>query len=139
MVAADRERFAKLMVMLGEVYGECSLLKQQAYWMALNQYEWADVEFAVLRCLRTRQSSGGYPGSWPTPGDLIALMWNDLDTASDVVSTTGHKALPEPLPDPDIARKYLAEIDEMLRKLSDRLPRMPQVRVDREGKEVVQD
>ena len=86
--ANDWDRFGALMTMLGEVYGAPSTLKLKAYWMALNQYEWADVEFAVLRCLRTRQSSGGYPGSWPTPGDLIALMWNDLDTASDVVSTT---------------------------------------------------
>ena len=118
----DWDRFGKLMVLLGEVFGPPSTLKIQAYWMALYQYVWADIEFAAMRCLETRRSSGGYPGSWPTPADLTALMWNDIENVPDATMTAGRKALPELRADPDTVRRNLDAVKELLGKTSERLP-----------------
>jgi len=113
------------MATLAEVYGEASVLKVQAYWMALLRHDWSDIEFAAMRCLETRQSSGGFPASWPTPADLIALMWNDLDATADTPVEPGRKALPEPRADPEVVRKHLAAINEVVGRTSQRLPKMP--------------
>lgn len=132
MIEADRERFARLMATLAEVYGEASVLKQQAYWMALFRFEWADVEFAAMRCLETRTSSGGFPASWPTPADLRLLMWNDLDATPDAPKVSGRKALPEPRADPAVVRANLEAVKELLGQTSQRMPKLPTVRNDSE-------
>ena len=130
--SSDWDRFGELMVMLAEVFGPASTLKIQAYWMALYQYNWADVEFAAMRCLESRRSSGGYPGSWPTPADLVALMWNDLDNVPDAPVETGRKSLPEPRADPEVVRANLDAVKALLGRTSDRMPKMPSVRTDSE-------
>ena len=121
----DWDRFGKLMVLLGEVFGPPSTLKIQAYWMGLYQYVWADIELAAMRCLETRRSSGGYPGSWPTPADLTALMWNDIENVPDATMPAGRKALPELRADPDTVRRNLDAAKELLGKTSERLPKLP--------------
>jgi len=118
MVEADRERFARLMATLAEVYGEASVLKVQAYWMALLRFNWADVEFAALRCLETRRSTDGYPASWPTPADLIGLMWNDQDAVPDVGSGSGRKALPPMRPDPEMQARIANLARQMVENFS---------------------
>ena len=126
--SSDWDRFGELMVRLAELFGPSSTLKIQAYWMALYQYNWSDVEFAAMRCLQTRQSSGGFPASWPTPADLIALMWNDLDAVPDAPVVTGRKALPEPRADPEVVRSNLAAVQELLSKTKSHLPSMPRLK-----------
>lgn len=130
MIEADRQRFSRLMATLAEVYGEASVLKVQAYWMALLKYAWADVEFAALRCLETRTSSGGFPASWPTPADLIGLMWNDLDTVPDAPAPSGRRALPEPRADLEVVRANIDAITALLGQTSQRMPKVPIVRTD---------
>ena len=120
------------MATLAEVYGEASVLKQQAYWMALLRYEWEDVEFAAMRCLETRTSSGGFPASWPTPADLRVLMWNDLDSTQDAPKVSGRKALPEPWADSAVVRANLEAVKELLGQTSQRMPKVPTVRNDSE-------
>mgnify|MGYP001597422062 FL=1 len=128
----DWNRFGALMELLGEVFGPASTLKIQAYWMALYQYEWTDVEFAAMRCLETRRSSGGYPGSWPTPADFTALMWNDLDAIPDATGLSGRRALPEPRADPEIVRANLDAVRTLLSHTSERLPKLSAPRTDSE-------
>ena len=118
MVEADRERFARLMATLAEVYGEASVLKVQAYWMALLRFNWADVEFAAMRCLETRRSTDGYPASWPTPADLIALMWNDQDGTPDVCFESNRKALPQMRQDPEMQARIAKLARETAEKFS---------------------
>lgn len=107
MIEADRENFTKLMAILAEVYGECSVLKIQAYWMALKELPYPDVQAAAFRCLRTRQSKDGFPAPWPTPADLIALMWNSQDSVPDESARPGRLALPKPRADSEKPRGSL--------------------------------
>jgi hypothetical protein len=116
------------MAMLAEVFGPASTLKIQAYWMALLHYHWADVEFAAMRCVETRRSSGGYPAPWPSPADLIGLMWNDQEATPDTQPVPVRKALPEPRCTPEVAKEHLTKIYALLDKTAGK---MPEVRAER--------
>lgn len=118
MVTTDRERFDRLMTTLAEVYGEASVLKRQAYWMALLEHPFEDVEAAAIRCLQTRKTRENFPASWPTPGDLVALMYRNLDEVPDPPARRNRKALPEAPPDPEVRERIRRLIREMIEKLS---------------------
>lgn len=124
----DRDRFSALMALMAEVYGPLSALKIQAYWMALSEFPWSDVEAAALRCIQTRRTSAGFPPSWPTPGDLIALMW---DQHGEPPRRAPQRALAEPPCDPAVARGYLSQIRELLDRLTTRVQGIPPT-VDRD-------
>lgn len=121
MVEHDRARFSQCMTLLSEIFGAVSALKLQAYWMALLEYDIRDVEAAAIRCLKTRKSSDGYPAPWPTPADLIALMYrglNDDSVADPPLPTPQRVALPGPTPDPEAE----ARIRTLLRETVQGLP-----------------
>ena len=127
MVESDRRHFAGLMDTLAELYGPCSVLKQQAYWLALLEYDFRDVEAAAIRCMQTRQSRDGYPAPWPTPGDLIALMYRNLDR-DGVADPPERKVTPLDLDehhDPAVYAEAKARFEEIAMHTADRLPRMP--------------
>ena len=120
MVESDRERFDHLMTTLSEVYGECSILKRQAYWFGLREQSFADVEAAAIRCLQTRKTRENYPATWPTPADLIALMYRGLEDTPDPPDRTDRKALTAAPPDPEARAKIRALIRQVIEGLPDR-------------------
>ena len=118
----DRDQFSALMAFMAEVYGPLSALKIQAYWMALMEFPWRDVQAAAVRCMKTRRTTGGFPASWPTPADLIALMWMGDESPAP---RPARRALPEPPRDPAVAKAYLAKVEELLSRLTNRVRGMP--------------
>ena len=118
MIEQDRGKFSELMAILAEVFGAITALRIQAYWMALMEYDVGTVEAATMRCVRTRKSQGGYPATWPTPADLIALMYRGLEDIPDPPAQQTHKALPLVVPNPEARSKIKA----MIRAVIDRLP-----------------
>lgn len=128
----DRDQFSSLMAFMAEVYGPLSALKIQAYWMALMEFPWRDVQAAAARCLKTRRTSGGFPPSWPTPGDLIALMWMGDES---LAPRQPRRALPEPPRDPAVAKAYLAKVEELLSRLTSRVRGVPRIKRQAEPKE----
>ena len=118
----DRDQFSALMAFMAEVYGSLSALKIQAYWIALMEFPWRDVQAAAVRCMKTRRTTGGFPASWPTPGDLIALMWMGEESQAP---RQVRRALPEPPRDPAVAKAYLAKGEELLSRLTSRVRGMP--------------
>jgi len=118
MVEHDRARFSQGMTMLSEIFGAVSALKLQAYWMALLEYDIQDVEASAIRCLKTRKSSDGYPAHWPTPADLIALMYRGQESVPDPPPRPVRGVLPEPTPDPEAE----ARIRKLLRETVANLP-----------------
>lgn len=123
MTEADRSRYEHCMAILGEVYGALSALRLQAYWIGLGACEILDIEAAVLRCIRTRRSHDGYPAPWPTPGDLIALMYHDDPQVPDV-GRTQRLCLPEAPPDPATAGRIRTMIRGVIESLPDFRPGM---------------
>lgn len=124
MREADREQFARLMAMLAEVYGSMTALKLSAYWVGLLSHDIRDIEAAVRRCLETRRSRDGYPAHWPTPGDLIALMYRELEGVPDPPARSKRKALPEAPQDPGVRDRIRAMIRGVIDSLPDRRPTM---------------
>ena len=120
MVESDRERFDHLMTTLSEVYGECSILKRQAYWFGLREQSFADVEAASIRCLQTRKTRENYPASWPTPADLVSLMYTNQEGVSDPPARMDRKALTAAPPDPEARAEIRALIRQVIEGLPDR-------------------
>lgn len=122
MTPTDELRFGELLAILGEVYGPLSALKVQAYWIGLkDDLTISELETAVSRCLRTRKSSDGYPPNWPTPADLIALTYRNLnqDTVADPpLSTPKRLALPEGPPNVEGQSRVKVLIRETIAKLN---------------------
>jgi hypothetical protein len=119
MIEQDRGKLSELMAMLAEVFGAITALRIQAYWMALMEYDIGTVEAAIMRCIRTRKSQDGYPASWPTPGDLIALMYRDLEDTPDPLPDQKRKALTAAPPDPEAREKVRALIRQVIDGLPD--------------------
>jgi hypothetical protein len=119
VIEEDRGKFSELMAMLAEVFGAITALRIQAYWMALMEYDVGTVEAATMRCIRTRKSQGGYPATWPTPGDLIALMYRGLEDTPDPPARMDRKALTAAPPDPEARAKIRALIRQVIEGLPD--------------------
>jgi hypothetical protein len=107
------------MTTLSEVYGECSILKRQAYWFGLREQSFAHVEAAAIRCLQTRKTRDGYPASWPTPADLVSLMYTNQEGVSDPPARMDRKALTAAPPDPEARAKIRALIRQVIEGLPD--------------------
>lgn len=120
MIEQDRGKFSELMAILAEVFGAITALRIQAYWMALMEYDIGTVEAATMRCVRTRKSQGGYPATWPTPADLIALMYTNQEGVSDPPARMDRKALTAAPPDPEARAEIRALIRQVIEGLPDR-------------------
>lgn len=83
MNRADSKRFAELMSILNEVYGDptkpINEIKVEVYWKSLNDLSIQEFDEAVTVLLRTKTIK-----TFPTPAEILAMVRSSIDEKAEL-------------------------------------------------------
>ena len=124
MEDSDKARFSEVMVRMSEVFQrDLTPLLIDEYFKALQKYPLRQVVWAGEQCIVDCLF-------FPKPAEIIKAMFSGTSALQEY---HGPRQLQEPR-DPEVAAKYLADIQVLKAKLGEKLPRMPAVSRDSQGK-----